>query len=73
MKGATDAGGARGTLLHAFQQGRAEESNVDSQATILLIDPLTTRELEVLKNICRKLEVHGRMQAVRRGRELKIL
>jgi LuxR family maltose regulon positive regulatory protein len=65
-----------------------------------LIDPLTGRELEVLrllaeglsnkeiagrlvvtpgtikqhlKNICRKLEVHGRMQAVRRGRELKLL
>jgi len=66
----------------------------------MLIDPLSGRELEVLrllaeglsnkeianrlivapgtikqhlKNICRKLDVHGRMQAVRRGRELNLL
>ena len=71
-----------------------------SSAATSLIDPLTSRELEVLqllaegfsnkeiasrlvvapgtikqhlKNICRKLGAHGRMQAVRRGRELKLL
>lgn len=99
-KGATDAGGAMRTLLNAFPQGETGGFTLDSPATALLIDPLTTRELEVLrllaeglsnkeiasrlvvapgtikqhlKNIGRKLEVHGRMQAVRRGRELKLL
>ena len=91
MKGVTDAGGEIRALLNAFPQIRAGDA---------LIDPLTSRELEVLrllseglsnkeiasrlvvapgtikqhlKNICRKLGAHGRMQAVRRGRELKLL
>ncbi|MFT3895985.1 MAG: LuxR C-terminal-related transcriptional regulator [Anaerolineales bacterium] len=98
--GATSAGGPRRTLLNAFQHEGARESALNASTTTMLIDPLTSRELEVLrllaeglsnkdiasrlivapgtikqhlKNICRKLDVHGRMQAVRRGHELKIL
>ena len=37
----------------------------------LVVSPGTVKQH--LKNICRKLEVHGRMQAVTRGRELKLL
>jgi LuxR family maltose regulon positive regulatory protein len=37
----------------------------------LVVTPGTIKQH--LKNICRKLAVHGRMQAVRRGRELKLL
>ena len=37
----------------------------------LFVAPGTVKQH--LKNICRKLDVHGRMQAVRRGRELKLL
>jgi LuxR family maltose regulon positive regulatory protein len=37
----------------------------------LIVAPGTIKQH--LKNICRKLDVHGRMQAVRRGRELKLL
>ena len=40
-------------------------------ATKLVVTPGTIKQH--LKNICRKLDVHGRMQAVRRGRELKLL
>jgi LuxR family maltose regulon positive regulatory protein len=40
-------------------------------ASKLIVAPGTIKQH--LKNICRKLEVHGRMQAVRRGRELKLL
>ena len=37
----------------------------------LVVTPGTIKQH--LKNICRKLDVHGRMQAVRRGQELKLL
>jgi len=37
----------------------------------LVVAPSTVKQH--LKNICRKLEVHGRLQAVRRGQELKLL
>ena len=40
-------------------------------ASRLVVTPGTVKQH--LKNICRKLDVHGRMQAVRRGRELKLL
>lgn len=40
-------------------------------ASRLVVTPGTIKQH--LKNICRKLDVHGRMQAVRRGRELKLL
>ena len=40
-------------------------------ASRLVVAPGTIKQH--LKNICRKLGVHGRMQAVRRGRELKLL
>jgi LuxR family maltose regulon positive regulatory protein len=40
-------------------------------ASKLVVTPGTIKQH--LKNICRKLAVHGRMQAVRRGRELKLL
>ena len=40
-------------------------------ANRLVVTPGTIKQH--LKNICRKLDVHGRMQAVRRGRELKLL
>jgi LuxR family maltose regulon positive regulatory protein len=40
-------------------------------ASQLVVTPGTIKQH--LKNICRKLDVHGRMQAVRRGRELKLL
>jgi LuxR family maltose regulon positive regulatory protein len=40
-------------------------------ASKLVVTPETIKQH--LKNICRKLDVHGRMQAVRRGRELKLL
>ena len=40
-------------------------------ASQLVVTPGTIKQH--LKNICRKLDVHGRMQAVRRGQELKLL
>jgi len=40
-------------------------------ASKLVVTPGTIKQH--LKNICRKLDVHGRMQAVRRGQELKLL
>ncbi|HLO29389.1 MAG TPA: LuxR C-terminal-related transcriptional regulator, partial [Anaerolineales bacterium] len=40
-------------------------------ASQLIVAPGTIKQH--LKSICRKLDVHGRMQAVRRGRELKLL
>jgi LuxR family maltose regulon positive regulatory protein len=100
-KDTINGGGEINTFLHAIQQeGSRESMPLASPAITALIDPLTMREVEVLrllaegysnkeiasrlvvapgtikqhlKNICRKLEVHGRMQAVRRGRELKLL
>jgi len=89
------------TLLNAFRQEKGVEITppLISIAGILL-DPLSKRELEVLKllaeglsnkeiasqlfvapgtikqhlkNICRKLDVHGRVQAIRRGQELGLI
>ena len=40
-------------------------------ASRLIVAPGTIKQH--LKNICRKLDVHGRMQAVRRAQELKLL
>lgn len=96
-----DAGGYVHALLSAFQHERGVDvSSPSAQPAEALIDPLTERELEVLrlladglsnkeiagklfvapgtvkqhlKNISRKLDVHGRMQAVRRGQELKLI
>ena len=88
------------TLLKAVQGERDAESIPLPSQSGRMIDPLSSRELDVLqllaqglsnkeiagklvvtpgtikqhlKNICRKLNVHGRMQAVRRGQELKLL
>ena len=94
-------------LLDAFQQEREAQRSWVAEAVSLspplaetLLDPLTERELEVLrvlaeglsnkeiagrlvvapstvkqhlKSIYSKLDVHSRMQAVARGRELELL
>lgn len=88
-------------LLKRFQQASgAQTIPLPPSPAETTIDPLTARELEVLrllaeglsnkeiadrlvvspgtvkqhlKNIGRKLDVHGRMQTVRRGHELKLL
>jgi LuxR family maltose regulon positive regulatory protein len=87
-------------VMKVFEQAAGTTPILAQSPAREVIDPLSARELEVLrllaqglsnkeiagklvvtpgtikqhlKNICRKLEVHGRMQAVRRGQELKLL
>ena len=54
-------------ILHLLAEGLSNKEI----AYKLVVAPGTIKQH--LKNICRKLEVHGRMQAVKRGRELNLL